>query len=78
MERLLDWPLVGGLIGTLNWLTITTPFIAGFAAYNWGAQSGEGKLIPAIVGALSFVGLVAIWYVLYQFAKFPLWMSWFN
>jgi hypothetical protein len=71
-------PIIGGLIDTLNWLTITTPFIAGFAAYNWGRQTGEGKAIPAVVGVLSFCGLVAIWYVLYQFLEFPFWMRWFN
>jgi len=71
-------PLLSGLIETLNWLTITTPFIAGFTAYNWGNNLGEGKAIPALVGALSFVGLIAVWYVLYQWIEFPLWMRWFN
>jgi hypothetical protein len=66
------------MIETLNWLTITTPFIAGFSAYSWGQKSGEGKLIPAVVGLLAFVGLIAVWWVLYQAIEFPLWMAWFN
>jgi len=66
------------MIETLNWLTITTPFIAGFAAYQWGNERGEGVVVPAVVGILAFVGLVAIWYVLYQAIEFPLWMAWFN
>ena len=78
MRDLIDMPLIGGFIETLNWLTITTPFIAGFAAYNWGQGAGEGRIGPAVVGALSFSGLVSIWYVLYQFTEFPLWMRWFN
>ena len=71
-------PILGGLIETLNWLTITTPFIVGFAAYSWGSNSGNGKAIPALVGLLGFFGLVAIWYVLFQWIEFPLWMRWFN
>lgn len=73
-----DWPIIGGFIETLNWLTITTPFFAAFGAYGWGEQSGNGKAIPALVGLLAFIGLVAIWYVLYQFIQFPLWMGWFQ
>jgi len=71
-------PFLGGLVETLNWLTITTPFFAGYLAYNWGSASGDGKALPALVGLLSFIGLIAIWYVLYQWAEFPLWMRWFN
>ena len=71
-------PIFSDIVETLNWLTITTPFIAGFSAFKWGQESGEGRIFPAIVGALSFLGLVAIWYVLFQFTEFPLWMRWFN
>ena len=66
------------MIETLNWMTITTPFIAGFSAYKWGKDSGNGELAPALVGVLAFCGLVAVWYVLYQAIEFPLWMAWFN
>jgi hypothetical protein len=78
MGSALDWPIIGGLIEGLNWLTITTPFIAGFAAYNWGQAANEGKAVPAFVGMLAFIGLVAIWYILYKFIAFPLWMGWFQ
>ncbi|MCF6315442.1 MAG: hypothetical protein L3J30_03960 [Marinosulfonomonas sp.] len=71
-------PILGSLIKTLNWLTITTPFIAGFAAGNWGSVSGNGKAVPAFVGLSSFLGLIAVWYVLFQWTEFPLWMRWFN
>ena len=66
------------MLETLNWLTITTPFIAGFYAFNWGQQAGEGKVIPAVVGLLAFIGLIAIWWTLYLATGFPLWMAWFN
>ena len=66
------------MLKTLNWLIITTPFIAGFAAFQWGEQAGEGKLIPALVGLLAFLGLIFVWYVLYQFIEFPLWMAHFD
>ena len=62
----------------VNWLTITTPFIAGYTALNWGRENGEGIIIPALVGLLAFLGLIAVWYVLYQFAEFPFWMARFN
>jgi hypothetical protein len=73
-----DWPIIGGVIFTLNWLTITTPFIAGFSAYTWGRQQGEGTVIPAIVGTLAFLGLVAIWYITHLWIDFPLWMRHFD
>tara|TARA_R110000787_G_scaffold166449_3_gene279436 strand:+ start:866 stop:1066 length:201 start_codon:yes stop_codon:yes gene_type:complete len=66
------------MLETLNWLTITTPFIAGFTAYQWGQGAGEGKTIPALVGLLAFLGLIFIWYILYQFTQFPFWMTHFN
>lgn len=66
------------MLDTLNWLTITTPFIAGFAAYSWGEAAGEGKAVPAFIGVLAFLGLIFVWYVLYQFVEFPFWMSHFN
>ncbi len=66
------------MIKTLNWLTITTPFIAGFTAYNWGKEASQDELVPALVGVLAFIGLVAVWYALFQFIEFPLWMAWFN
>jgi hypothetical protein len=74
----IDWPIIGAVIETLNWITITTPFIAGFTAYQWGNTTGEGKVIPALIGGLAFLGLIAVWYILYQFIEFPLWMRWFN
>ena len=75
---LLDYPIIGGVIETLNWLTISTPFFAGFAAFDWGQGSGNGSALPALVGVLAFLGLLAVWYVLYQMIQFPLWVSWFN
>ena len=66
------------MLDTLNWLTITTPFIAGFAAFGWGKEQGEGFIVPAVVGVLAFIGLVAVWYVLYQLIEFPFWMVWFD
>lgn len=66
------------VLETLNWRMITTPFIAGFSTCQWGQQADGGKAIPALVGSLAFLGLIFVWYVLYQFIKFPFWMTHFN
>ncbi len=78
MYDYLDYPIIGGLLETLNWLTITTPFFAGFTIFNWGESEGEGNLARLFLGVLGFLGLVAIWYFLYQYIKFPFWMGWFS
>lgn len=75
---MIDWPIIGGIIETINWLTITTPFFAGFAVFRWGKEAGEGNVVPSLVGALAFGGLIAVWYVLYRLIEFPLWMGWFQ
>ncbi len=67
-------PIIGDFIVSLNWITITTPFIVSYLAFRWGTAFGEGKGLPAIVAAVCFFGLFAIWAVLYHFIGFPLWM----
>ncbi|MCZ4354210.1 hypothetical protein O4H61_16970 [Roseovarius aestuarii] len=59
------------MLETLNWSTIKTPATAGFAAFHRRSERGAGAIAPAIVGVLAFVGLVAVWYALYQAIQFP-------
>ena len=66
------------MLETLNWLRITTLFIAGYSAFSWGKKAGEGIVLPAVVGSLAFVGLIAIWYALFQFTGFPYWLNHFD
>lgn len=54
------------------------PIIGGFSAFSWDQNAGKDQAFPALVGLLSFVGLFAVWYVLYQFIEFPRWMAWFH
>lgn len=62
------------MLDTLNWLTITTPFIAAFTVYRWGGDAGDGRFVPALLGSLAFVGLIAIWYILFLIVEFPWWI----
>lgn len=66
------------MLETLNWLTITTPFFAGYAAFDWGRNAGEGNVVPLIVGALAFLGLIFVWFIMFQFLRFPFWMGHFT
>lgn len=62
---------------TLNWLTITVPFLIAAGAY---IVLREKLRAPKIVAGVAFViTLGAIWiglYHLYPIIHFPLWMRW--
>jgi hypothetical protein len=74
---MLTWPIIGGIIETLNWLTVTTPSIAASLAYGWRQAAGEDRVVRAVVAVPAFIGLVAVWYVVYRLVGFPLCMRWF-
>jgi len=73
-----DWPIIGGFIETLNWLTITIPLIVSYYSYHWAIESNKGKMVAIVVSALSFLIFVTVFYFTYDAISFPLWMGWFH
>ena len=72
-----EWLIVERIIETLNWLTITTPFILAYGACEYGSGKNWSSLASYVAGTAAFVALVVVWYFLYQAIHFPLWMGWF-
>lgn len=74
---MLEWPIIGPIMFTLNWLTITVPFIVGRIIYLWGVAAEGHTLVNWIAGILAFLGLIAIWVGSYFLIGFPVWVSQF-
>jgi hypothetical protein len=69
--------MLDGLIETINWLSITVPFILAGASYV--TLTDEWKWNALLASALAFLILATSWIALYYLhlaIGFPLWMVW--
>jgi hypothetical protein len=66
------------MLETINWLSLTLPFIAAVGAYT----KLQEKAVPIVLAAVAAAGvLVAIFFgyaFMYHSIGFPLWMRWFS
>lgn len=69
--------MIDGFIETINWLTITAPFILSGAAYVTLTEELKwSRWLAGALGTLILLGsLIALFY-LHQAIGFPLWMVW--
>lgn len=71
---LIDWWL-SQLILSLNWLSITIPFIA-----SGSIVLGESKIpkpVRPILALACFAAIIALYYGMYRATGFPSWIRWF-
>jgi hypothetical protein len=73
-----EWPIIRDLIYTLNWLTITIPFIFAFGIREAVIVKTRSPSLGWIIGTMTFISIVGGLYLLYGVTRFPLWMSWFH
>jgi len=64
------------MLDTVNWLSLTVPFIAAGAAYVGLVE----KRLPKVLAAVAAAAIVAATFVahtyMYRALGFPLWMRW--
>ena len=65
------------LWSTINWLAITFPFILAYGAFEFGKLWRFPKILQYFLAAAVFVGMLAIYYLIYPILGFPAWMRWF-
>jgi hypothetical protein len=68
--------VIEDIIETLNWLTITIPFIAAGSLYAWFEAKKTHKTISVPLAILALLGLWFLLFAMYQQVGFPFWMRW--
>ena len=68
--------MIEDIIETLNWLTITVPFIAAGSFYSWLEARKVQKAISVAFAVLALLGLWFLLFFIYQTIGFPFWMRW--
>jgi hypothetical protein len=66
------------MLETINWLSLTLPFIAAVGAYT----KLQEKAVPMVLAAVAAAGILVAIFIGYAFMYhsigFPLWMRWFS
>jgi uncharacterized membrane protein len=68
--------VIEDIIDTLNWLTITVPFIAAGSLYAWLKAREINKRVAVFLGVLGLIGMWFLLFRFYQLTGFPFWMRW--
>jgi hypothetical protein len=68
--------MIEDIIDTLNWLTISVPFIAAGSFYAWLEARKVQKAVAVALAVLALSGLWFLLFFIYQLTAFPLWMRW--
>ncbi len=64
------------MLDTINWLSLTVPFIAAGAAYVGIVEKQLPRFLAAIAAAAIMAGTFIGYTYLYRAIGFPLWMRW--
>jgi uncharacterized membrane protein len=68
--------MIEDIVETLNWLTITVPFIAAGGFYAWLEARKVQKAVAVALAVFLLSGLWLLLFLIYQRTGFPLWMRW--